>query len=463
MTMPTALELEAALQRVQELETDLAASERNYQHLYAALDAAQQRYQEITTGRTWRLVKMLLRCRNAVLPTGSRRARMARWLLDRCVRPGIRPSNRAQFAPTPPGGQALLDRLAGRQPIIFLPSVPWSLTLFQRPHHLARAFARLNRQTIFNCNWTSEKVDGVREIEPNLFLYKGPSEFLQRLRRPILWAFTYNFAQRKEYDPEALVVYDWIDDLGVFPFDLSWLRGQHETALRHADLVASVARKLHADAARVRPDAIFLPNAVEFERFADDSVSVPDDPALGELRKNAGPVAGYYGALASWFDYALLDEVAKRRPDWRFVLIGPDYDGSIFNQALLRRPNVYWLGPRAYPQLPGYLKLFDVAMIPFAINDITLATSPLKLYEYLAAGKTVVTTPMPECQAYPEVLIARNADQFARALDSALHSAGTESYRQQARQVARQNSWAVRAEHVLGMLAQNTDARSLAS
>src|SRR5207253_9623223 len=126
--------------------------------------------------------------------------------------------------------------------------------------------------------------------------------------------------------------------------------------------------------------------------FAAPAVPVPNDPVLARLLNSGRPLAGYFGALASWFDYALLDEVARRRPDWNFLLIGPNYDGSLDDQALLRRANVHWVGRQPYELLPGYLRAMDCALIPFLLNDITMATSPLKLYEYLAAGKPVITT-----------------------------------------------------------------------
>src|SRR4029077_14140540 len=103
-----------------------------------------------------------------------------------------------------------------------------------------------------------------------------------------------------------------------------------------------------------RPDALYLPNAAEFERFASPAEPAPDPDLAGFLRTGC-PVAGYYGALAHWFDYTLLRAVAEKRPDWSFVLIGPDLDGSIRRSDVLRCPNVLWLGPRDYDTLPGYL------------------------------------------------------------------------------------------------------------
>ena len=256
--------------------------------------------------------------------------------------------------------------------------------------------------------------------------------------------FSYNFHQIDNYDEGAVSVYDWIDDLSVFQ-DPAWLlRRNHDRGLREATLLACVARPLLEQARLKRPDAIYLPNAAEYERFAAAAEPAPD-AALADFLRKGTPVAGYYGALAHWFDYSLLRAIADKRPDWSFVLIGPDLDGSIRGHDVLRCPNVIWLGPRDYDTLPGYLRFFDVALIPFVINAITKATSPLKLYEYFSAGKPVITTPMPECLAHPEVHVVRWVEEFADALDEALAESRSEASRQSVQAVGAANSWAARA------------------
>ena len=123
---------------------------------------------------------------------------------------------------------------------------------------------------------------------------------------------------------------------------------------------------------------------------------------------------------------------------------------------MLKRTNLRWLGPREYEELPGYLRLFDVAMIPFLINDITQATSPLKLYEYFAGAKPVIATPMTECQAFPEVLIARDSEEFSRALDTAKVRAADNAFRERLGQLGRENSWTARVKSVVEHLRDKT-------
>lgn len=334
--------------------------------------------------------------------------------------------------------------------VIFLPSVGWNVVNTQRTHHLAREFARQGYVSIFDGSNSSDEVSGFKEVEPNFFLFRGSDNVLPEIADPILWTLTYNFDRRDAYATSARTIYDWIDDFEVFPFDHTFLERNHERALREATLVVSVARRLHHQATAVRPDAIYLPNGVEYEHFAGQP-TLPDTDDIDVSWRSGKPIAGYYGTIAEWFDYELLDSVARLRPDWNFLLIGPMHDSSLRErgQLMLKCPNIRWIGQREYGQLPGYLRLFDVAMIPFVINNITLATSPLKLYEYFAGGKPVVATPMPECQAFSEVHIVRNAEEFSRALDLARAQGQTPEFPERLRKLGRENSWTSRVNLVL--------------
>ncbi len=355
---------------------------------------------------------------------------------------------------------ALLQRSKDRKGVVvFLPSIGWGIHLIQRPHHLARAFARSGWLAVFDCSNAQDRVDGFKEIEPDLVLYRGPAGVLERIPSPLLWSFPYNFEQTRAFPPDKRrhIVYDWIDDLSVFPYDRSLLEKNHAAALADATVVAAVARRLHEEARVRRPDALYLPNGVEYDRFAAEpspsiAASAAGDRDLAPILAAGRPIAGYYGALAEWFDYELVDEAARLRPDWSFLLIGPMYDQSLQGRPMLKRENVRWIGPRDYALLPGYLALFDVATIPFRINPITTATSPLKLYEYFAGGKPVVTTPMPECAAFPEVAIARNARELADALDPARERGRDPLFRERLRALGRENSWDARVSTVLTVL-----------
>lgn len=335
--------------------------------------------------------------------------------------------------------------------MIFAPSIGWNVHLFQRPHHLALALAAMGHVVIFDVTGSPDPVEGFKEIAPRLFLYRGDPGALRDLPDLLIWTFSYNYGYRDFFHRATPVIYDWIDDLEVFPFDQALLRSLHVRAMRESAVVGCVAKVLLEEARMTRPDAIYLPNAVEYDRFAQANPGEwqVDDPSLRAFLETPGPLGGYYGALAQWFDYGLLKEVAARNPQWRFLLIGPDYDGSIGRAGLTRHRNIHWAGPKDYRSLPAYLARFDVAMIPFLINDITRATSPLKLYEYFAGGRPVITTPMPECMAFAEVRIVKDAAGFSAALSEALTRGADPDFRGRLRELGRQNSWRARAEQTL--------------
>jgi hypothetical protein len=153
--------------------------------------------------------------------------------------------------------------------------------------------------------------------------------------------------------------------------------------------------------------------------------------------------------LAKWFDYDLLVQSALARPDYLFVLIGPDYDGSLPISRLSGQPNIFWLGVKNYADLPCYLRYFDAAIIPFIVNEITRSTSPIKLFEYMAGQKPVVTTALVECQKYPAVLVASDPPDFVNKLDKALALRSDPRYLKLLLDTARENTWDARASQIV--------------
>jgi glycosyltransferase involved in cell wall biosynthesis len=412
---------------------------------------------------TWRVASALARgthrsaWRPLVMPAGSRRQQLARALVRHlmeaaCLQGGLHLSE-------------VLARVASSKgAVIFLPSIGWNAKLVQRPHQLARAFARSGYVAIFDSTNIEDDIYGFEEREPNLFVFRGRSSVLHRVPSPVLWTLPYNYHEALSFPRPATVVYDWIDDLAIFTdFDARLVRRNHERAMAEADVIASVARTLHAQAFASRKDALYVPNGVEEEHFIPRAAPDPDDPTIRRLRREGKPIAGYYGALARWFDYELLEHTARLRPDWNFLLIGPDYDESLRRVTLLERSNVAWIGPRPYASLPGYLAVFDVATIPFRLNAITMATSPLKLYEYFAGGRPVITTAMPECVAHPEVDVVGTAGEFAAALDVARGKSGDPAVRLRLRSVAAANSWRQRVRQIEDALARRTPRTEAAS
>src|SRR5207248_643055 len=147
----------------------------------------------------------------------------------------------------------------------------------------------------------------------------------------------------------------------------------------------------------------------------------------------------YYGAISDWFDAGLVADMAQRRPEWDFVLVGSTFGADTSRLDAL--PNVSLAGEKPYDQIPQWLAKFDVAIIPFKRNPLTEATNPVKAYEMLAAGKHIVSVPIPEMRALGDLVrLGADAAEFEREITAALQE--NDPARAERRQAfARQNSW----------------------
>lgn len=211
-----------------------------------------------------------------------------------------------------------------------------------------------------------------------------------------------------------------------------------------SDLIITVnsrlAAKFPAEKTRI------LPHGVDTDLFGTPVPRAKDLPN--------GPVAGFYGALAAWFDQALMIGVARRLPHWTFLLIGP---AKTDIRKLCAEPNIVWLGPRAHAELPRYSQHWTAGLLPFHNNAQIAACNPLKLREYLAAGSAVVTTDFPALDGYrDQIYSGNNAEQFAAHLEHLLH---TPLVKQTQQRILRQDkvayeSWAHRADELRGWLCE---------
>jgi len=334
-----------------------------------------------------------------------------------------------------------------RDVVVYPATHDWGF-MFQRPHQMARAFARQGVLFFYGTqNELTDSIYGFREVEPNLIVFHVPLESFAGLAAPLVYIGSPWHRDKLACFQQPRLIYDHYDDLAVSggrPEDHLWL-------LEHARVAITTSRLLLEAAAPIRPDILFLPNGVDYELIqqAQPTAETPVPEDLVPWLASERPLIGYSGALAEWFDYELLATVAQTRPDWNFVLIGVNYDGSLLSSRLLELPNLGWLGMKAYPDLFAYMWRFDVATIPFKVNAITLATSPIKMYEYMACGKPVVAADLPECRQTPGVLIAEHADDFATRVEQALDLRTDSKYLEKIDAIARANTWQQRVSQIL--------------
>jgi glycosyltransferase involved in cell wall biosynthesis len=238
-------------------------------------------------------------------------------------------------------------------------------------------------------------------------------------------------------------IYDCLDLLEGFPHTPPAVAAAERELLAAADGIITTSGPLHEMARRHNDNVVLIRNGVEYDFFADAPTAVFRDP-LGRR------VLGYFGAMASWLDADLLRRVALRFPQCLVLLVGQDSAGV--REHLRGLPNVRLTGEVSYRELPHYLYAMDVCLLPFRLDPLTRATNPVKVYEYLAAGKPVVATALPEMAQFDGlVLVAGDADGFLRCIEQAL--AQPEPAAAPRRAFAARNTWPMRIEAVERFLA----------
>jgi len=185
------------------------------------------------------------------------------------------------------------------------------------------------------------------------------------------------------------IVYHCVDEYSAFSDAASTIAVREADLLHKSDFVVTSASRLQETKQAVNPNCHLITHGVDYEHFS----KVPDLEPAAELGALPRPVLGFHGLIADWVNLPLIADLARMHPEWSVVIVGKvDTDVSIFKDL----KNVHLIGHRKYEQLPNYLRGFDIAILPFVVNELTIAANPLKLREYLAAGLPVIAAPLPE-------------------------------------------------------------------
>ncbi|NTW49113.1 MAG: glycosyltransferase family 1 protein [Chlorobiales bacterium] len=241
----------------------------------------------------------------------------------------------------------------------------------------------------------------------------------------------------------VLTVYHCVDNIsGEKYIARHGVNAENEFA-RDADLTVSTSSELVRKMAKINPASYYVPNAADYELFSKHVSELPDD-----LAKIPNPRILYMGNIGLRIDYEMLYEAAAKRQDWNFVFVGPKDPREFKGQKLEGLNNVHFLGPRPYSSLPSYLKGADVCLIPFIPDDLTRYIYPLKINEYLAAGKAVVSTRFADLTDFSSVIyLADTAEELIASVVQAMNE--TDEKRDALRKsVAAQNTWEKRLEQL---------------
>ncbi len=331
------------------------------------------------------------------------------------------------------------------------------------------------RQRIRNW-WRGTK--GFREERLNLFIYSPlllplPYFWLARwinrvllaralrrwmdavgFHRPILWTFLPTplaLDVIRAVDPQVTIYY-CIDDLASSSPGARKIVASEERLFRRADLVFVTSERLRERAARYSSRVHLFPFGVNLERF--DAVRRAHNAPPADLATLGRPVVGYVGGLHQWVDQSLLVAVAGKLPEMSFALVGPTQTDV---SALEQCSNVTLFGQRAHPDVPKYVKQFDVGIVPYLLTDYTANVYPTKLNEYLVMGIPVVATDLPEIRRFNRehgdvVEVAGTADAFAAAIKKSLNGASSPAVVQHRIDVAQSNSWEQRIASMEGLI-----------
>lgn len=368
--------------------------------------------------------------------------------------------------------------------LVWRGSFGWNVPLYQRPQHIARALSDMNCLILYEVTRMTDKTKFIDKFKNNLYLVNYEvKEFenilFEKLKKinktkylqlySTCWDVS-DITLNKYVSNGFKLLYEYIDDLNPLLAGTKELptnvKNIHEYVCNNIDnsLVVTSADKLYKDIVAKRKNdknVILSTNGVEYKHFANIKEIGKLKKECQEIVDSKRPIIGYYGALASWFDYELIENLANKRPDIDIVLFGIKYDNSFDESNIEKVKNIHYLGKVNYFDLPQYANIFDVCIIPFLINEITEATNPIKVFEYMALGKPIVTTAMDECKKYKSVFIANNEDEFIELIDKSLklNKKNNKGYFDILKKEALENTWESKASEIAKLLKETENKK----
>ncbi len=313
--------------------------------------------------------------------------------------------------------QRLLSTVEHHAVVVFPPAFSWQP--YRRPQQMLRALAERGYLCLF-CEPAGPDDDfTIEPVQPRLYRVCREEFLLPVLRNePVLvyctWLLQKPFADAL---PHAAIWYDVAEPLECTAKYDARMRRDHDGLARDAAIVSYATDRLAATC-NGRDDAVAVPNAVYPRDFSGPRGEMPED--LASWHRRGVPLIGFTGVMNGLFDHKLVEQVAQQHPEWDMVLIGPAEPGVPVDR--LSKTNLRWLGAKPSDELPDYLAHVDVAILPLRLSDLAQALSPVSMYEYLAAGRPVVSTPIDEVKPLERdyIHLAQGAEAFARSIAQCL-------------------------------------------
>ncbi len=259
---------------------------------------------------------------------------------------------------------------------------------------------------------------------------------------------------------KKVVIYYCIDNFSVSSVSVKQIKKSEIKLLKKADLIFVTSKALYNYCSRYNDKTYTFPFAVNYQEF--EEARLKRDFTFDELQNIRKPIIGYVGGVHKWIDQGLVKRAAEKYPEYSFVFVGPlQTDVSL----LKKLKNVYFLGPKEHMKLPNYIKTFDVCIIPYLLTDYTKNVYPAKLNEYLAMGKPVVSSYLPEIDAFKErygniLYVGKDVEEFGECIKSALDE-DNEVLRKRRIEIAKENSWENRINKMSELIEKAIERRKL--
>jgi glycosyltransferase involved in cell wall biosynthesis len=272
-----------------------------------------------------------------------------------------------------------------------------------------------------------------------------------KIVKPVLFFYKPRFSCVIGKLNENLVCYDVTDDVLEFEASPKWMLLDVNLLIKFSDLVIVSSEKLYQKILPSRKKDLFLiGNGVDLPHIKNINKNTLPRPA--DTNNIQSPILGYIGAIGEWFDFKILDLILEKYPHVSIVIIGWLFGKQKKEIQYLTKKysNFHFLGRKTYEELPQYVKIFDACLIPFRVYSLTESVNPIKLYEYLASGKKVISTSLPELEKFKDIVyVAKNHDEFVSHIKIALNE---KPDIEKLFKIARENDWNVNVAKMIDLI-----------
>lgn len=355
--------------------------------------------------------------------------------------------------------------------ILWRSSFGYKVHLFQRPQHIANNLANQKCLMFYEVTTMTDNIKVYEKLKDNFYLFNFNNILLNKILMNELkkndkpkyievystdWKLSIKDIN-KYMNKGFKFIYEYIDHLSpelsgtlTLPTNIT---DKYNYAMSNTDVyVVVTADVLMNDVINKRgnKNLVYSSNGVDYKFFQEFSEHKLDYN-FAEVFNNGKRNVCYYGALAKWFDYDLIKEIACSNK-YNVILFGIKYDESYDQNITGKEENIYFFGPKDYSELKYYARNCDILMVPFLINDITKSTNPVKIFEYMALKKPIVTTDLNECKKYKSIFIGKNHSDFIKKLEESYFLRNDKNYLKLLDKEARENDWSKKAEAIINLV-----------